>query len=76
MKGMGTTIVAATIEGRRLLAANVGDSRLYLAGDQMIQITRDHSLVQEMVRLGAVSYTHLDVYKRQVQFDFDPMNGF
>ena len=46
--------MAATIEGRRLLAANVGDSRLYLAGDQMIQITRDHSLVQEMVRLGEI----------------------
>lgn len=54
MRGMGTTIVAATIEGRHLLVANVGDSRLYLAGEQMIQVTRDHSLVQEMVRLGEI----------------------
>ncbi len=54
MRGMGTTIVAATIEGSHLLAANVGDSRLYLVGEQIIQITRDHSLVQEMVRLGEI----------------------
>lgn len=52
MYGMGTTIVAATITDGRLLAANVGDSRLYVIDDQMRQITRDHSLVWEMVRLG------------------------
>ena len=32
--------------------ANVGDSRLYLAGSSLRQITQDHSLVAEMVRLG------------------------
>lgn len=51
-RGMGTTLVAATLNGAHLLAANVGDSRLYLVGDRIRQITRDHSLVQEMVRLG------------------------
>lgn len=51
--GMGTTIVAATCLGDRLYTANVGDSRLYVVNQQAItQITRDHSLVQEMVRLG------------------------
>ena len=32
--------------------ANVGDSRLYVIGEKIQQITRDHSLVQEMVRMG------------------------
>lgn len=51
-RGMGTTVVAATIIANRLYVANVGDSRLYLAGREMRQITRDHSLVAEMVRIG------------------------
>lgn len=51
--GMGTTIVAATVLDGRLYTANVGDSRLYvISRDQIMQITRDHSLVEEMVRLG------------------------
>ena len=52
MRGMGPTIVAAVIQGRTLLVANVGDSRLYIVGDEITQVTQDHSLVQEMVRLG------------------------
>lgn len=51
-RGMGTTIVALTILGNRLCIANVGDSRLYVVNQKIHQITRDHSLVEEMVRLG------------------------
>ena len=54
-KGMGTTIVAATILGDHLYVANVGDSRLYVIGDNIVQITRDHSLVNEMVRMGELN---------------------
>ena len=51
--GMGTTIVAAVVVGDKLYTANVGDSRLYVINQERItQITRDHSLVEEMVRLG------------------------
>ncbi len=54
--GMGTTIVAATVIGEKLYAANVGDSRLYVINEESItQITRDHSLVEEMVRLGEMN---------------------
>ena len=52
MRGLRTTIVAAVIQGRTLVLANVGDSRLYIVGDEITQVTQDHSLVQEMVRLG------------------------
>lgn len=50
--GMGTTVVVATILDSKLYVANVGDSRLYLVNHEISQITRDHSLVEEMVRLG------------------------
>ena len=45
-------MVAATIVGHYAYVANVGDSRLYVIGEKIQQITRDHSLVQEMVRMG------------------------
>lgn len=50
--GMGTTVVVATIVDDCLYVANVGDSRLYLVSDDIVQITRDHSLVEEMVLKG------------------------
>ncbi len=55
MEGMGTTVVAATCLGKFLQVANVGDSRLYVVGKEIRQITRDHSLVEEMVRAGTIS---------------------
>ena len=51
-KGMGTTVVVLTVTGNKLIIANVGDSRLYIVNDVIKQITKDHSYVQEMVRLG------------------------
>ncbi|MDO4803466.1 MAG: Stp1/IreP family PP2C-type Ser/Thr phosphatase [Lachnospiraceae bacterium] len=55
MRGMGTTIVVTTIVGNYAYTANVGDSRLYLYDGELRQITKDHSLVEEMVRLGEIS---------------------
>lgn len=53
-EGMGTTIVVAAIVDDYLYVANVGDSRLYLINDDIVQITRDHSLVEEMVMAGKI----------------------
>ena len=55
LRGMGTTMVVATIVGQYAYVANVGDSRLYVVDKQLRQITRDHSLVQEMVRMGEIT---------------------
>jgi protein phosphatase len=52
LEGMGTTLVMSTICGDTIYIANIGDSRLYVIGDEIRQITRDHSYVQEMVTLG------------------------
>lgn len=65
--GMGTTFVAATLVENHVYIANVGDSRLYLIGRDIRQITRDHSLVEDMVRMGVLereeARTH---YKKNV----------
>lgn len=54
-RGMGTTLVAATIEDGVLHVANVGDSRLYLIRNGITQVTRDHSYVEEMVAKGRLT---------------------
>ena len=53
-RGCGTTIVVASVKGNMLQAANVGDSRLYIVGDKIRQVTVDHSLVEEMVLSGSL----------------------
>lgn len=51
--GMGSTVVAALVKGNALAIANVGDSRIYLIRQGVIQqLTQDHSLVMEQVRRG------------------------
>ena len=54
LNGMGTTVVAATCMDDVLYVANVGDSRLYLINQEIKQITRDHSLVEEMIQMGGI----------------------
>lgn len=54
--GMGTTLVAAVLEDGRATVVNVGDSRGYLLhGATLQRITRDHSLVWEMVERGQIT---------------------
>ena len=53
--GMGTTLVAVTVQDDTAYVANVGDSRLYKIGGTIEQITEDHSLVEEIVRMGEIS---------------------
>ena len=54
LEGMGTTLVVATVIDDTLYFANIGDSRLYLIDDNIKQLSKDHSLVEEMVRLGGI----------------------
>ncbi len=56
LNGMGTTLVALIVEDRRAWMVNVGDSRGYrLRNSHLEQITLDHSLVEEQIRLGQMS---------------------
>lgn len=54
--GMGTTLTAAMLEGERLLIAQVGDSRAYLLHKgHLQQITRDHSLMADLIEAGQIT---------------------
>jgi protein phosphatase len=55
-KGMGTTVVAAALDGEKLVIGNVGDSRAYMVeSGQCMQITVDHSYVNELIRNGTLT---------------------
>ena len=64
--GMSTTLIAARIEGRRMLAGCVGDSRLYLLRDrELTQLSHDHTLLNDLLAKGAAptddfSLTNID----------------
>jgi len=65
-KGMGATLVAVWIEGQRLSLAHVGDSRVYLLrAGSMDQLTADHSLVAEKVRVGILTPQEADASEMQ-----------
>ena len=54
-QGMATTLVAATVRDSTAYIINVGDSRAYIIGDEITQITWDHSYVGELIREGKIS---------------------
>ena len=61
--GMGTTLVAVLIKGRKATVINVGDSRAYgIDADGIHQITKDHSLVQMMVDKGELTPERAQTY--------------
>ncbi len=56
LMGMGTTLVAVLILDKKAYFANVGDSRAYiLSGAGIDRVTRDHSVVQELVDMGSIT---------------------
>lgn len=56
LSGMGTTLVLALAKNDRLYIIHAGDSRAYLIMDgELIQLTKDHSVVQEMVNAGELT---------------------
>jgi len=67
LRGMGTTLIAAALvatdRGDRLVLANVGDSRAYrLHGDELVQLTTDHSVAEELVARGELSEAEAAVH--------------
>ncbi len=55
LQGMGSTMVMASIEGGTAHVINVGDSRLYHFDGTLTQVTKDHSMVDEMVAQGKLT---------------------
>ncbi len=67
LRGMGTTMTAATLAaGGTLLIGHVGDSRAYLVRDgELSQVTKDHSLVGEMVQGGELTPEQAEVHPQR-----------
>lgn len=66
LKGMGTTIVAAVVKDNEACIAHVGDSRAYITdGKEIKQITKDHSLVQEMYDNGQISLQEFESHPQK-----------
>lgn len=54
--GMGTTLVVGVFQDARLVLGHIGDSRCYrLRGEELAQITKDHSLLQEQMDAGLIT---------------------
>ena len=64
--GMGTTLVAAIVLGYKVYVANVGDSRAYVIDEQrIVQITEDHSWVEEQVQAGLLTREQANVHPQR-----------
>lgn len=55
MNGMGTTITACLITGNKIFIANIGDSSCYIVNNNIMKVTKDHSLVQELIDEGSIT---------------------
>lgn len=66
MQGMGTTVVAAALFEHEFTIGHVGDSRAYgIKGDQITQLTEDHSLVNELLKSGEITKEMAAVHPRR-----------
>lgn len=66
LEGMGTTIVIAVCVDEFITVAHIGDSRCYIyKNDELKQITEDHSLVNELIRLGQISTADAEFHPRK-----------
>ncbi len=66
LQGMGTTLTAAVIIGQNLFIAHVGDSRCYIINSrETLQVTRDHSIVQQMVDAGMITQQEARAHPRR-----------
>lgn len=65
-EGMGTTLTVLVFRETKVVLAHVGDSRAYVwRHKQLVQLTRDHSLVSELVRLGQISSEEADSHPKR-----------
>jgi protein phosphatase len=64
--GMGTTMTVALVEGMSVVIGHVGDSRAYLVrGEEMEQLTEDHSLVNELLKSGKLSEEEAHIHPQR-----------
>jgi serine/threonine protein phosphatase PrpC len=65
-RGMGTTVTAAIVDKTRVVIGHIGDSRAYYINhNEFMQITEDHTLVNELVKTGQISQEEAAVHPRR-----------
>lgn len=65
-QGMGTTVVCVLAGAERLTVGHIGDSRVYLCrGNSLIQLTEDHSLVNELIKSGQLTLEEAEHHPRR-----------
>ncbi len=65
LRGMGTTVAAVIVLEDTAVVAHVGDSRVYLVEKTLTQLTRDHSIVQEMIEKGQLTPEEAEHHPRK-----------
>jgi PPM family protein phosphatase len=66
LSGMGTTLTAALIVGQQIFIAHIGDSRCYVINNrETLQVTKDHSLVQQLIDSGVLTPEQARVHPRR-----------
>ncbi len=55
LRGMGTTVVATIVKENTAHIVHIGDSRAYLINNEIMQLTRDHSVVQKLLDEGTIT---------------------
>ena len=66
LEGMGTTVVCTLVVGEACYIAHAGDSRAYaVKNNELIQLTRDHSVVQELVEMGSITKAQAKIHPRK-----------
>lgn len=65
LNGMGTTAVVAIVKNDVAVVCNIGDSRAYIVNDKLTQITRDHSVVQELLESGKLTPEEARVHPKK-----------
>lgn len=65
-QGMGTTVVVAVASDQKVLISHIGDSRAYkISASGFVQLTEDHSLVNELIKRGQLSPEEADHHPRR-----------
>lgn len=64
-KGMGTTLIAALIEGEECVMCHIGDSRAYVINGEIEQVTRDHSYVNVLLDSGEISVEEAEAHPKK-----------
>lgn len=63
--GMGTTAVVAIVQSDKAVVCHAGDSRAYIVNEDIVQLTKDHSIVQTLIESGKLTPDEAKMHPRK-----------